>query len=245
MLFYFKNMGDNKPKGALKLTALDSIFFDEENPSELMTLTLENDEETDTHTLEIQAETTAEAEKWIFSFQNSISDLNRLTVITEEGNESLTSSDTSKPIPGDRPATERLDVNWGKGTSKKNVGENVMSMIGLGRGKGTSIRTDSTSSSGSGGKKSDHSHSADDNVESRKKKREKLAELFKKDGGDSSKESKMKDLALFDLGWAAYSGNGGTASSGKAYIYALQHEWVPTSGSEGESTDEEETTPPV
>jgi len=146
MLFYFKNMGDNKPKGALKLTALDSIFFDEENPSELMTLTLENDEETDTHTLEIQAETTAEAEKWIFSFQNSISDLNRLTVITEEGNESLTSSDTSKPIPGDRPATERLDVNWGKGTSKKNVGENVMSMIGLGRGKGTSIRTDSTSS---------------------------------------------------------------------------------------------------
>lgn len=82
-------------------------------------------------------------------------------------------------------------------------------------------------------------------MESRKKKREKLAELFKKDGGDSSKESKMKDLALFDLGWAAYSGNGGTASSGKAYIYALQHEWVPTSGSEGESTDEEETTPPV
>jgi len=170
------------------LTALDSIFFHEECITE-MTLTVESDNETESHQLIMVADNNQDAERWICAFQQSISELNRLTVITEEeGGERSTSEKTGQPIPGVRPATERLDVNWGKG-SKKNVHDgdgnnnNNNSSGGTLRAQNhpSNASTNSSSSKMSSNVSGLKGDDASGEYISRKKKREKLAELFKAD----------------------------------------------------------------
>jgi len=246
MLFYFKKRNDPQPKGALKLTALDNIFFHEDCITE-MTLHLENDDETESHQLCIQAENDADAERWIYAFQQSIAELNRLTVITEEeGGERSTSERTGQPIPGTRPVTERLDVNWGKG-SKKVINTSIDGNDGSSPQSTSRTATSSSSSSSLTSKQSSTkvSSNADESGEyiSRKKKREKLAELFKADES-SNRDLKMNKNELFDIGWATVSGNGGQASSGKAYVYAMQHEYKSLDGqSSGDDSDSDSVRP--
>ncbi|GMH57001.1 hypothetical protein TrRE_jg4370 [Triparma retinervis] len=239
-LFYYKDKG-GKLKGAIQLSALDTIILSDSNPC-LLSLQLEKDKETSGGMLHLLAEDEDCCERWVEVLQAAILTLNRLTMIVEGDDE------------------DRVTSGIIKGTSSMGLDEVIgrASTFPVEGSKGAGTPGDAVMwSKNNKGFKRQSSHDRDMTVvgSQRAANIDSAMQVRKRDivkgwltghneagsGGDGGGEGMIggggmggeDDVGIFE--WGKISGNKGNASWAKAIMWCAQKEMEM-----GSSDDEEE-----
>ncbi|GMI25311.1 hypothetical protein TrCOL_g11911 [Triparma columacea] len=236
-LFYYTDKG-GKLKGAIQLSALDTIILSDSNPC-LLSLQLEKDNETSKGLLHLLAEDEDCCDRWVEVLQAAILTLNRLTTVVEGDDEDRITSGIIKGsssmgldevIGGGKSSKTSADaVKWSKprpGLKRQSSQDKDMTVVG----SQTGVNTDST-------------------MQVRKRDIVKGWLTGHNDGGVGGAgggEGMLggggivgdDDLGIFS--WGKISGNKGNASWGKALMWCSQKEMEMGSSEDEEEVDEEE-----
>jgi hypothetical protein len=212
-LYYFKKQGDTTPKGFVRLSGFDTLALDEDDYRTII-LEVEMDTETSHKSFQLIAEDGGLTQMWIDAFQNAIGSLNRLTIIQEDDEDDPRHKSSRQP-------SSRKFANWAKD------GTSVASRISF--SSNSNDNNDERSSSGAndmtgggGGGDSPKPPSTKEHSAFRKR------DIFKNAVGLGTS---LKEEPVY-IDWAYCTGNGGTSTNGKALLFAMMHEYRPSSTDE-------------